>query len=87
MMAQEFRMLTEIRTIARDAGATILRYYRSGDLAVDAKSDGTPVLGVVCVPPLDLMYFAEAARGTWKQVLGAPMIHLAKGSTLPSERE
>ena len=135
-------MLTEIRTIARDAGVTILRYYKAGDLAVEAKSDGTPVtdadreadhqirdallaldrsipciseehdipayevrrdwprfwlvdpldgtkefvrgtdeftvnialidggipvLGVVYVPPLDVMYFAEAGRGTWKQ--------------------
>ena len=132
-------MLTEIRTIARDAGVTILRYYKAGDLAVEAKSDGTPVtdadreadhqirdallaldrsipciseehdipayevrrdwprfwlvdpldgtkefvrgtdeftvnialidggipvLGVVYVPPLNVMYFAEAGRGT-----------------------
>ncbi len=138
-------MLTEIRTIARDAGATILRYYTVGDLAVESKSDGTPVtdadreadhqirdalraldpsipciseefdippyevrrdwqrfwlvdpldgtkefvrgtdeftvnialidcgipvLGVVYVPPLDVMYFAEAGRGTWKQAEG-----------------
>ena len=135
-------MLTEIRTIAHDAGATILRYYQAGDLAVESKSDGTPVtdadreadrqirdalrnldasipciseegeippyearhdwqrfwlvdpldgtkefvrgtdeftvnialidggipvLGVVYVPALDVMYFAEAGRGTWKQ--------------------
>jgi len=135
-------MLTEIRTIAHDAGATILRYYQAGDLAVESKSDGTPVtdadreadrqirdalrnldasipciseegeippyearrdwqrfwlvdpldgtkefvrgtdeftvnialidggipvLGVVYVPALDVMYFAEARRGTWKQ--------------------
>ena len=135
-------MLTEIRTIAHDAGATILRYYQAGDLAVESKSDGTPVtdadreadrqirdalrnldasipciseegeippyearrdwqrfwlvdpldgtkefvrgtdeftvnialidggipvLGVVYVPALNVMYFAEAGRGTWKQ--------------------
>jgi 3'(2'), 5'-bisphosphate nucleotidase len=139
-------MLSDICTIARDAGATILRYYKSGDLSVDAKVDGTPVtvadreadgqirqaleqldgsipciseesavppyetrrdwrrfwlvdpldgtkefvrgtdeftvnialidngipvLGVVYVPPLNAMYYAEAGRGTWKQVGGA----------------
>ncbi len=31
---------------------------------------GIPVLGVVYVPPLDVMYFAEAGRGTWKQQNG-----------------
>ena len=36
-------MLSDICTIARDAGAAILRYYKSGDLSVDEKVDGTPV--------------------------------------------
>ena len=152
-------MLSEIRTMARDAGATILRYYKARDLDVDAKLDGTPVtqadrdadrqirgalhelddtipciseeaeippfevrrdwrrfwlvdpldgtkefvkgtdeftvnialidggvpvLGVVYVPPLGVMYFAEAGRGTWKQADGQEPERLI--STFPDPR-
>jgi histidinol-phosphatase len=36
-------LLDEAVALARDAGRTTLRWFRSADLAVDRKGDGTPV--------------------------------------------
>ena len=54
-------MLTEIRTIARDAGATILRFYQAGDLAVESKADGTPVTDASTRPTVK----SETHCGPW----------------------
>lgn len=47
---------------------------RNGEFTVNIAliENGQPVIGVVYAPPLDVLYYAEAFKGSWKKEAGRP---------------
>jgi 3'(2'), 5'-bisphosphate nucleotidase len=58
---------------------------RNGEFTVNIAliEGGVPVLGVICAPALDLVYYAGAGLGSWKRQAGGPPIRIYSRPPLP----